>query len=943
MRSHPLIRHPVGRMSAAARWYLAGIAMLALILVAIHFAIQVYAQQEAKRLVSSWAEETGFSVRDVRYRMLRGALTLVDVRFNSERLQAYAPTLFLHGNLSSLSGERPRATRVEVRGAEISLTEKALKEVMQGETESIPDLFHQLWNSAQRVGIYQTRLKWLPVGDDPFPNRSTILNLVRLESSVISGERSTEGLAHWLDGEMALTTHTVLKDGLASQADGKFSWKGLDAAVFLDEVLSLSALPGRLSGSLSWEQKRDDLASYVLIGRADIEDSVDRSEGSSLAWNGSLSKGEWRGDIKSVAWPLAMFSNQLPDFQHYRLVAGQFNGDFKLAGNLNQWQMDMAEANLGDIRYHRASPAIEPAEDVRTEAFPEWHAEALRVSNVRLQWPERNIYAKKMALKSANFIVDSRGVERTGRGWNIEAKEIIFDQITPSIRLSEELFYLPMLEGKASLKSSGRLQLKLKSSKLNGEGLAESWRISGSGMLAMKGSSRFRLEVKAKRAALVRFRPFMPEMVRRDASDISGDVNLKLNLQAGSFPWEGSGEASITDAHLQHGGEQWHAKAMKIEFDKIGPKLQMQQIHQIDVQDWHYQAALRPLNLPEVNRLEENLMEVSPSKMGQPEMEQLEAEDAEPVVDEVESISAERWHIQNLLLNNGLVTVGHSDAVWADSAEVHIRDLRPGTAAPVEIKARLGRGSLTVKGTLDWNAAMPDLHKAKILARDTLPFLLNDWLTISNMPKLIRGRVYADFTLKKEKDGAYKGLGYLRLQHGVLGPSLSKSDPLLSWVGFNAHDIFSSLQSGGRVRFRVPLQGTETVMDMVGSSLVKVMKTKMEKQGHVIKPMPGVGGQLLSSIRLHGRGSLSQNERVRLRKVIRNMLENPKQVIELKPQLGSLSQDGKQVERARYTQQLIEAFMTHRGISRSRIFPVWPSEQHRSSSSTSGIGIVTIP
>lgn len=877
MRTHPLIRHPVGRMPAAARWYLAGLVMLALILVAIHFAIQVYAQQEAKRLVSSWAKQTGFSVSEVRYRMLRGALTLVDVRFNSERLQAYAPTLFLHGNLSSLSGKQPQVTRVEMRGAEISLTGEALKEVMRGKTESIPVLFHQLWNSAQRVGIYQTRLKWLPEGDDqlsnrPLSNQSTAINLIRLESTVVSGERSVEGLAHWLDGEMALATHTVLKDGLAYLADGSFSWKGLDAAVFLDEVLNLSALPGKLGGSLTWEQKRDDHTLYSVAGTADIEDSVGRSESSSLIWNGSLSEGEWKGDMKSVAWPLAMFSNQLPDFQHYKLAAGRFDGVFKLAGNLNQWQMDMTEAELSGIQYRRYSPVTELATEATTEIVPEWHVEALHVSKARLQWPERNIHVKEIALRNTNFIVDSRGVEPADKGWNIEVKEISFNQITPGIQLSEGLFYLPMLEGKASLKSNGRLQLELHSSGSDSEGLAESWRISGNGMLTMKGGSRFMLDVRAKRAALVRFRPFMPKIIRRDASDISGDVDLKLNFQAGSYPWEGSGEVSITDAHLQHGSEQWHAKAMKIEFDKIGSKLQEQQIHQIDMQDWHYQAALRPLNQPETNQ-----SEVSPS-----EVNQSEAEGVEPIVDEVENVRAERWHIQNLVLSNGLITVGHADAVWADSAEIHIRGLRPGARAPIEVNVKLGSGSLSVKGTLDWNAAMPELHKAKILVRDTLPFFLNDWLTVSSMPQVIRGRIYADLSLQKEKGGAYKGLGYLRLQHGVLGPVLSQSDPLLSRVGFNTHDIFVSLQEAGRIRFRVPLQGEGAVTDVIGNSLVKVMKERMEKHGHVIKPVSGVTGQLFSSVRLHERGSLSQNERVRLRKIIRHMLKNPKQAIELK-------------------------------------------------------------
>ncbi len=908
IRQHPLVKHPVGRLSAAARWYLAGIAMLALILIAIHFAIQVYAQQEAKRLVSSWVGKTGISVSDVRYRMLRGALTLVDVRLSSERLQAHAPTVFLHGNLSSLSGKQPQATRIEIRKAHLRLTAAALKAWMKEEDSALA-FFHQLLGSAQYVGIYDSRLDLLPAGGDPFPGKPTGIDIIRLESQNGPDESRVRAMARCLDGKVELTNH--IRSGRVS--DGNIVWKGIDLAAFLEHLPGLSALPGRLSGRLAWQPKKADKASYRVMGKADLKDG---NEGdSSLTWDGFLTEGVWQGDVTSTAWPLAMFSGQLPEFQQHRLTAGRFDGAFKLAGNLNRWQIDMTGAELSAVRYRRFSSDA--------EEFPDWHAEKLHIANAHLQWPERRISARAIELANADFVVDSRGVASADSAWKIEVKEIALNNITSGIRLSEGVFYLPVLEGRGSWQGSGRLQLKLASSGPDKEKLTESWSISGDGMPAAGNGSRFRLDVHAKRAALVRFRPLMPEMIRRNASAISGEVDLQLQILAGASPWEASGEATVTDASLQYGGEQWHTGTMKIGFDKIGAALPQQLIRQIDVQGWHYQAALRPLNQPESHLKQMN--------------------DSEATEGSVADANAEPWHVQKLVLRNGVVTVGNVDAVWVQNINAHIEGLQPGSVASIKAKAKLGEGRLTISGTLSWHAPMPEFHTARITVRDALPFFMNEWLAVSGMPQLIRGRLYADISLQKRKNGIYEGLAYFRLQHGALGPTLSQNDPLLSRVGFHSHDLFASLQRGGRLRLRVPLQGQGDLSDLLGNSLMKALQAEMEEKEQTIKPADDAAGDLLSSVRLHEKGDLSHNERTRLRRIVRYMREHPKRAIELKPQLSLQVQEDKQTERARYTQGLIETFLVQRGIPHARIFPVWPSEQHRSPGSTSGIAIVLIP
>ncbi len=905
-------------MSAAARWYLAGIAMLSLMLVATHFAMQVSAQQEAKKVVASWAKESELSIGDVRYRMLKGVLTLIDVRLNSEHAKLSVPVVSLHGNLSSLSGKEPAVAYVEIRGAHISLTATALKGIQAHETAWMPVLFHQLWNSAQRIGLYDLDFELLPEAGNFFPHQSSTINLAHLESSRTSGMRHVEGLAHWLGSEIKLETDEVLKGEASYVVGGSLIWKDLDASDFLDKILGLTALPGELNGQVNWKQKRDDQASYIINGETEIQDLTNQNKSGSLVWGGTLVGGKWHGDVVSVDWPLAMFSSQLPEFQGHKLVAGRLAGPLQLSGNLKQWKMATTEAKVSHISYRREA-------SVR-EAFSEWRMESIQIANARVRWPGRHFYAKEVKLMSGNPVIDAGSfkstLKSTHQAWAVDVDKINLNQITPNIRLSKGFLNLPMLEGGGSLKRNGKLQLKLQTLASDGEALAENWSVSGAGILGSTGERGLKFEIKAKKAGLVRFRSLLPEMIRRDASGISGDVDLQLHLAVDSAVWEASGEASVTDAHLQYDGEQWYAKAVKIGLDKIGSGLQEQNIRQVDVQGWKYQTALHPLHQSEMN----------------------EGVGAIDVADAAsKDVSAEAWHIQELLLRKGRISVGHADAIWAQNAEISVKNFRPGLAAPVEMNAVLGGGSFVMKGQLMWVSAMPELNKAKIWIRDVLPFFMNDWLKVSGMPEFVRGRLYADIALQKSETGPYKGLGYLRLQHGLLGPVLTSNDPLLSRVGFNVHDIFLSLQKAGAVRLRVPLQAEGAVGNVLGDALIQAMKLEMANQGHFTKSVDVTRGRLLSSIRLHGRGSLSQNERVRLRNVIREMKKNPKQAVELKPQLNASLQAAKQIERARYTQQLIEKFLVGRGISRTRIFPVWPGKQHRSSSSTSGIGIVTIP
>ncbi|MDT8376742.1 MAG: hypothetical protein RQ867_08430 [Mariprofundaceae bacterium] len=889
-------------MPAAARWYLAVVAVLTLLLIAVHFAIQVYAQQEARRLVNVWSEAAELSVEDVRYRMLRGALTLVDLRLNRDAVQLHAPTLFLYGNLSSLAGDEPAVARIEIRGLHASLKAGALAAF--SESQEFPMLFRQLWTSAQQIGIYDAELELLPEIDAMIPGQPLSLKMTRLQSRRTPGQREVEALAYGMGGAIRVTAVSSLKKS-TNGAAGKIAWSGMNAEPFLEKLMGLAPVQGQLSGHIAWASKPEGKGHYSLSGEAEFGEMEHGSlPASKISWNGVLGEGRWHGKMNGTAWPLAMFGDYAPQFQGRKLVSGNFTGAINFSGNLKQWQMGVVETYLDHLRYGQAG--------AESGAVPEWLVEKVHVTKAALQWPERRIDIEAAELINTALGFDARGGEPVDLLWKIKTGEIGLNQTRLALHLPRSVLHLPVMTGSFAVKENHSMQLSLQSVDSDEKSNEERWHISGEGAWAANDTSRMAMEVFAESAALVRFRPLLPEQIRKMASDLTGSVNMKLKLLAGTAPWEGAGEAELSAAGLIYKGEQWQAEKVLVDIEKMGAGIPEQLIRQLDVKGWRYQAALQPLGAsPEVLKREDN--------------------------------EAERWHLKSITLQDGEVAVGHKEAVWMDRTTVDIRDLKPGNSAPVSVQGRLGEGSLFMRGDLAWSLASPEISNAKISVRDVLPFFINEWLGVSGVPELIRGRIYTDIAMQRQADGRYQGMWYLRLQHGALGPAAAQSDPLLKRTGFNSFDIFSALQTEGRVRLRIPVEDGGSFGEALGSALVKKLNGEMAKKGHAIHKPEESRGNLLASVRLHEKGVLSQNERARLRKVLLYLRENPEQSIELIPRFGVSSSEERQAERSRYTQRLIEQFMYHRGVSPSRIFPVRPGEQHRSAGSVGGVSIHMLP
>jgi hypothetical protein len=151
--------------------------------------------------------------------------------------------------------------------------------------------------------------------------------------------------------------------------------------------------------------------------------------------------------------------------------------------------------------------------------------------------------------------------------------------------------------------------------------------------------------------------------------------------------------------------------------------------------------------------------------------------------------------------------------------------------------------------------------------------------------------------------------------------------------------------SGPDVRLHVPIKGKWNDRPLswsaLGQAFVDSLKQKVSKSGILPTEPVAKKTSILSHVRMHGREGLSHNERVRLWQVIRTLKKHRDWVIELVPIIGEHEINEVLVQKVRMTQRLIETFFTARGIRRTRIYPVWPGNAHRSGS-TSGMRIQAV-
>ena len=139
------------------RVYLSVSGVLLLLLIAWHYSIQVTAHNTARNQVTSWLQSMGASAEHIDFRMLRGALTINNIKASYLGGDLFIQQLFIKGNPASITSEQPLLQQVIINHA--SYNANGFNKTWQPQQMVFPDTLARIFYHAKHVQLIQSDIK----------------------------------------------------------------------------------------------------------------------------------------------------------------------------------------------------------------------------------------------------------------------------------------------------------------------------------------------------------------------------------------------------------------------------------------------------------------------------------------------------------------------------------------------------------------------------------------------------------------------------------------------------------------------------------------------------------------------------------------------------------------------------------------------------------------
>jgi len=902
-----LIRHHTGRMAGPARWYLAVLAMLSLGLLAAHFAVQEHVQKKMRLAVHGWLQDGGGSVQHVRYHLLRGALTLEQVRWVTtpdSGPEITVSQVSLRTSSQAMSSGAPYFSLIRFDKPVLSVRREQVLAWMRGGDDNQLSLFTGLLEHAEEVSLSDMQLR-ISGGEADAPRVGLIQQ--------VEGYLSADGIE--LKGVLG-SGQLLLKGNLdeRGQLIGNIGLRGVAMDSLAVWFGGPSAGGVKASGNLElngdW-QKRD-------VGMQGLLQMKDALGAGTLALKGGWTVTGASMKMTCSNAPLNGLPLVWPSLAGRKLVAGRMNGEMHLEHKWNgAWHLAM-DGDLTDVRLHAPD-------------LPAWQMHSVSLTDAELFSGSGALKARAMRVLDADIAVNAFSqASATPAVLMPEVKELSLQRIRPRLHFADATeLTLPELEGKGSLGRLGRVSLSTTRKEAGSpEGVPdETWKIKAEGNFL----ATWQAEVKARHVPIVRLRPLLPDLSlpgEKGVPDYSGSSDLSLQLTSAERGLKATGRAVFHDVSMSQGGDQLSAVRIDVDVAAVGSD-GSRKLSRVQFSDWQYQLGLRPM-LPvapvaaAVEVVSPPATELQDSGLA-PEAEKAQTE--QPVAP-----APFNWELAEFSAENGSISLGQADALIAEKLLLRAHHLSSGALSSFTLSGEFAGGDMRSQGKLQLQPAFSMTSKTYI--NSALPFAFNNWMQLSGMPRFVRGRVNAILNIAKRgpsAERAYSGKLKLGVYRGLMEAGAFPEDPMLQRTGYRAQGLLERLNAARKVSLSVPFQGAwdgDLITDILGEASLAALKKAGSKADIAVKQAePPINK--VTRLRLRGKRGFSYNERVRLRAMVKQLHADKTLIVELTPQLGTTPLDDEMIERVVLSQQRVERYMRSMGIGSKRIFPVWPQTIHQ--------------
>ncbi len=442
MRAQKLFHHPVGVFSFGARWYLASLAVLMLILVAVHFVIHIQAQERARLLMHDWLAKAQVDVGQVRYHLLRNALTLQNIHIRRGDNSLSIAQILVRADAGSLTSDTPHMGDVKLSGVRAEIRD-ALTVGWQDDMALL-----RIWRTAETLRFDGGQLVLhLPGGDTP-----------ALEFDALGFEQHQQGdktelhvSAELLGAPVSLDMSSAGQGHLTQH--GRVEWQDIRAGAVLT-ALGWQPLNGFLSGKILFQahgKRADDMHSsdFTWRGKLNLAREDDSFE-HRLLIQGERQAGLWKLDMQALAWPLSPWVRALPAIHGMRLLSGEWQGNMQLSQSRTGWR---GKSPAGAVKHMQWLAG--QADDANMLEY---------LSYQKLVWDSvsRDVHMDTAALQELEFTLRTDSAATEG-GWRLRVNEFKLLDADVALAMQRGTLIFAHMQGQGGIDRHGRLALNLAS------------------------------------------------------------------------------------------------------------------------------------------------------------------------------------------------------------------------------------------------------------------------------------------------------------------------------------------------------------------------------------------------------------------------------------------------------------------------------------------------
>ena len=530
----------MGRMGAAARIYATALSMLMFTLLAMHFYLQAWSQKQAETWVATWEKTYHARVGQVHLHMLRGALKLKDVHWQSDDVNMDIPTLLVHGVFAGTL-QQVKITDMTMHDPDLQVSQAWLQKTWLHKNT----LLSQLPWSPMLVSLHAVNVKglhWSLLGQQQ-------------DTPVFNCQWSDMPRAWSCDGQNQYGGTLQVK---ASGQSGHAVWIDMQDAIWM-QVAGLPSQAGLWQGQASWQA--DQISGQAVWAANDASQDLGR-----VVWHGKKEGNTWQTRLYLKHAPLHMFANKVPH------LFGQ------------AWQQGFATGNVDMLGKVMTSDVL-MFEDVW---FQGKDTSSLRLNHIQLSHVQLDTYsqifkAESMQAKAGTWHVQnllSDAQQNHSSPWTVKIPKIswqgmVWQDVQHDVMLSD-------VYGDASWQGNAGTAHAHQN---NEQGL---WHIT----IKKKVGETLGLDMDAEKVPLRLLRSLLPEALQTQGY-FNGDVAFYVQGHVTENAWQLDGNINIQNFSWQHAGGTWQAASLDLQGIQLSSNHPFQ-VTTINVQDWTGLVSMQP-------------------------------------------------------------------------------------------------------------------------------------------------------------------------------------------------------------------------------------------------------------------------------------------------------------------------------------------------------------